>query len=357
MSGVIDDNGHKLAYGFTASNGQVYYYADKAAREAIKAGLEAVHVEVLPTASADTMGKIYLVPSTREGVEKNVKAEYITVKDGTEETPIYSWEKIGDTELDLSGYSKVGHTHKVQTNVEVADASYTPQGTNASSEVSFVDNATNKAQAIAELPASTVPAYALGAEVKNKIKATASGTDVQKETKYVVSSAQDFGSVNDGTDAELSGGSVANFVQGEKAQFSTSVDENGIVSFSFTPNGNDTFTPNTLQSIKAGTGKATKVTLPQFVEQEIATGIKTQPSVSLSLDEMGDVEVVTKQGSLDINGTNTVSFGEAQKVDVVKIGAKGVAEAQQFTGTTATLHHEVTNNEVTAGTDIAPSKG
>ena len=50
MSGVIDDNGHKLAYGFTASNGQVYYYADKAAREAIKAGLEAVHVEVLPTA-------------------------------------------------------------------------------------------------------------------------------------------------------------------------------------------------------------------------------------------------------------------------------------------------------------------
>lgn len=366
MAIAINDNGHKLAFGFTASNGQVYYYADQAAREAIKAGTQLVSVSELPTASEDTMGKIYLVPASREGIAQNIKAEYVTVKNGE----AYAWEKIGDTDLDLSGYSKVGHTHKVTSNVEVADAQYTPAGSNADSEVTFADNGDNKAQAISALPASTVPAYKLNDETKQKIKATASGADVNTEKKLVVASQDGIGSVTAGSDAELDGGSQAQytqgakaaFTQGAKAQFGTEVDENGIVSFnftpngddSFTPNGDDTFTPNTLQSIKEGTGKATQVTLPTFEEQTIATGIKTQPSIALSLDAEGDVEVVTGQGSLTTDGTNAVSFGEATKVDVVKIGAKGVAAAQTFTGTEATLHHEVTNNEVTTGADIAP---
>lgn len=57
----------------------------------------------LPTAAADTMYKIYLVPAT-ESVSQNTKAEYITIRSGEEGSYTYAWEKIGDTSLDLTGY-------------------------------------------------------------------------------------------------------------------------------------------------------------------------------------------------------------------------------------------------------------
>lgn len=404
------------AYGFTASDGKVYYYGDLAAREAIKAGVNLVSVAELPAASEDTMGKIYLVPASREGIDKNVKAEYVTIKAGTAEAPVYSWEKIGDTNLDLSGYSKVGHTHKVTSNVEVADAEYTPEGENAASDVTFAEHTSDNAlgegttftnaasevtgsaaveggnqesdvtfdiateghtaQAITGIGASTVPAYKLGDETKQKMSATASGVDVNTEKKLVVADASGVGSVVAGSDAELS--------EGAQASFGTEVDENGIVSFNFTA--------NTLQTLSGG--KATQVTLPTFAEQTIATSIKSQPTVALSLGAEGDVDVVTGQGALSIDGTNNVTFGEMAKKEVLSkdVTAKAAAQAwaqtkgevtgtaaaqvitvgendkvaaltalgkataagQVFTGSKATLHHDVTNNEVTTGADIAP---
>lgn len=59
-----------------------------------------VVVTLLPTASADTLGKIYLIPSTDAQVQ-NIKDEYITIESGG----AYSWEKIGSTAIDLSGYA------------------------------------------------------------------------------------------------------------------------------------------------------------------------------------------------------------------------------------------------------------
>ena len=58
-----------------------------------------VPVATLPTASADTMGAIYLVPK-QDAETGDVKDEYITIQ----VTGGYDWEKIGDTQLDLSGY-------------------------------------------------------------------------------------------------------------------------------------------------------------------------------------------------------------------------------------------------------------
>jgi hypothetical protein len=58
-------------------------------------------VASLPTASANTMGKIYLVAhshSSNDGYD-----EYITLESGTT-TKTYSWEKIGNTDIDLSNY-------------------------------------------------------------------------------------------------------------------------------------------------------------------------------------------------------------------------------------------------------------
>lgn len=61
-------------------------------------------VAELPTASAETMNKIYLVPSTNPQ-QQNVKDEFITVSVTDQGTTTYSWEQIGTTTVDLSGYS------------------------------------------------------------------------------------------------------------------------------------------------------------------------------------------------------------------------------------------------------------
>ena len=71
--------------------------------------LEPVVVDTLPTASEDTMKKLYFVPKTGGGETGNVKEEYITVRtvasgSGTEADPYvysYSWEQVGDTSVQL----------------------------------------------------------------------------------------------------------------------------------------------------------------------------------------------------------------------------------------------------------------
>ena len=57
----------------------------------------------LPTASADTMNVIYLVP-TEDPKTKNVKDEFITIDNGAGAATRYTWEQIGSTQIDLSGY-------------------------------------------------------------------------------------------------------------------------------------------------------------------------------------------------------------------------------------------------------------
>lgn len=56
-------------------------------------------VSVLPAASASTMNKIYLVPSS-DPQTQNIKDEYITINSSGS----YSWEQIGSTAIDLSDY-------------------------------------------------------------------------------------------------------------------------------------------------------------------------------------------------------------------------------------------------------------
>ena len=68
------------------------------------AGIDLVVVDSLPSASADTLRKIYLVP-TASATSQNTKDEYVTIDKGAEDDPRYVWEKIGTTEVDLSGYA------------------------------------------------------------------------------------------------------------------------------------------------------------------------------------------------------------------------------------------------------------
>lgn len=63
-----------------------------------------IAVDTLPTASASTMYKIYLVPNTDAGGQ-DIKDEYITILTGSS----YVWEKLGNTSVDLSDYLQISN--------------------------------------------------------------------------------------------------------------------------------------------------------------------------------------------------------------------------------------------------------
>ena len=84
--------------------------------------------ENLPNADATTMGKIYLKPDTTHNPSTNdVFDEYVTVDKGASANPRYVWEKIGNTDVNLSNYATLDHTHGVT--FTVASHTYTPSGT------------------------------------------------------------------------------------------------------------------------------------------------------------------------------------------------------------------------------------
>lgn len=90
----------------TLPSGTTYDIKDSYARsqiaDIIAAGLEYEVVTTLPEASASTKGKIYLVAHSHG--TNDIYDEFLTVQGGTASAPTYSWEKIGNTDIDLSNY-------------------------------------------------------------------------------------------------------------------------------------------------------------------------------------------------------------------------------------------------------------
>lgn len=89
-------------------------FVKAAVQEALVGGF--VVVSTLPTASADTMGKIYLVPNAGSGT--NAKDEYVTIRSGSAGSYTYSWELFGTTQIDLTGYVKESDLVAI-TNAEI----------------------------------------------------------------------------------------------------------------------------------------------------------------------------------------------------------------------------------------------
>ena len=133
-------------------------------------------VQTLPTASASTMNKIYLVPSTNPKTE-NVKDEYITIATETEEggetVTTYSWEQIGSTTVDLSGYYTSAQTDTAISNAlttALADYSTTSEMNTAITNAlntALVDYSTTTEMTAAI--ATAIANYYTKTEVDNKI--------------------------------------------------------------------------------------------------------------------------------------------------------------------------------------------
>ena len=164
-------------------------------------------VASLPTASANTMGKIYLVAhshSSDDGYD-----EYITLESGTT-TKTYSWEKIGNTDIDLSNYvNNLSGTANsgVVTNITKSGNTLTVtssnlSGTQTASSGKYISgitqDKTGKITSISEgtLPSNTAHSHTAGAGLNISGSGGVSGTTTYS---LKVASSSEIGGVKPGT--------------------------------------------------------------------------------------------------------------------------------------------------------------
>ena len=164
-------------------------------------------VASLPTASKNTMGKIYLVAhshSSNDGYD-----EYITLESGTT-TKTYSWEKIGNTDIDLSNYvNNLSGTANsgVVTNITKSGNTLTVtssnlSGTKTASSGKYISgitqDKTGKITSISEgtLPSNTAHGHTAGTGLNVSGSGGVSGTTTYS---LKVASSSEIGGVKPGT--------------------------------------------------------------------------------------------------------------------------------------------------------------
>lgn len=132
------------------------------------------------TASADTKAKFYLIYSKTQIGDLDVFDEYVTIESGTS----YSWEKIGDTRIDLSNVVTGVTLNKTKDTVLGTGTSFT----NSTSAVTFSGGASDVVLGEGTTFALTNGAVTVTPTTTN-VKATASGGGAawnSKDQKTVV---------------------------------------------------------------------------------------------------------------------------------------------------------------------------
>jgi len=223
------------------------------------------------------------------GTLSDVYTEYITIDNGTGASPRYTFERIGTTETDLSSYLKQTAT--------VAGVSF---GTGSAISVADLSTAMDlKALAHKDSATGTVASQTVS-DASATIALTAAGNVVvEAAVSSDVGSLQLSGSVSkpDVSVATTSTsitpittvGTSASFTQGAKASWSASV-ENETLSFTWTANGDDTFTANELPTQGTAVNALIGVTAelsaaPEFTGDYIKASFSgTEVSASTTID-------------------------------------------------------------------------
>lgn len=201
--GTVAGNDSKLV---TAAN--IKSYVD----QAVAVGIQIVVVETLPEASAQTKGKIYLVADTHAAGD--VYDEFITIENPT---GTFTWEKIGNTDIDLSGYVQKTTTiagidlqdnitkAELQSALELGNMAYVNQGTfTVADYVNGVSSATTTASGTVELNAFTQTATS----------ATLTKGDYTPEGTVTINGSGATVKVLD-TQGSVTTGTAATYTQGE----------------------------------------------------------------------------------------------------------------------------------------------
>lgn len=353
----------------TLPNGITYEIKDEEAREMIAqiaagglsfvistdagstpAGITWVNdnVTVTGTLQASDLTKpyIYLVPHIKTQGSVDFYREYVTVNFGTQAVPVWAWEFLGDTDIDLSGLGALAWKSSASGSVTFktadsatfkngsvsASASYTPAGT-----VAVTLSQTDTAASLTK--ADYTPA---GSVSKPNVTVTPTTVDVQsKKTDGSVTA----GSAASFTSGTFSGGSFTRGVDTFVAPaLTTTVDSStetltigfsagsftqGVDSFTPASHGADTFTANT----------PTAVTLPTFEK------ISPLSSVSAALATAPEF-TGTKATGLQVTAVNY------DKAGVQSAGFTGTAATISSTGT-ASGDVELTKTDKTKTVTVA----
>lgn len=326
---------------FTGLDGVTYIVKDAVAREAISAlqtntPVRSVSAATTPSgvtwndgtsnitgtlvASAETVGKMYLVPNNHGA--RNVFDEYMTFPTGDE---TYVWELIGDTEVHLSDLGTLAYQNGATGTFTpsgtvsqptfsgdsmTATGDYTPAGTVSKPTFTGTNGTVNVSGTpggtigIGEGTANYTPAGSVSAPTITVTPST--------ETQYVASSTSGGGSVQAGSAASCTLPVV-------ETEYDSATETLGL---KFTPG---TFTANT----------PTVVTMPTFTAKTVATGIKSATASQPSFT--GDGVQLTFTGST-LNSTGTFT-------------PEGSVSQPTFTGTEA----EVSVSGTPTGTVSQPT--
>lgn len=290
----------------TLPSGTTYNIKDETARQMASAGVSftvSVDAESTPKdvtwdddgttitgtleASASTTGVFYLVPVTTSG-GKDIYAEYVTVKNGN----VYSWEKIGTTDIDLSSLGALAYK-------DSASGNYTPEGT--VSQPTFSGSSLTSTGAFTPSGSVSQPTFT-GTEGNLSVSGTPAGTisvgtgsanytpegsvaaptitvTPSTATKYVAGSATGGGSVTAGSAASCTLPTLQTSVVNETLTLSWTA---------------GSFTTNT----------PTAVTLPSFTSQTIVSGISSATSSAPSFTGTG-VNLVFSGSTMSSSGKFT----------------------------------------------------
>lgn len=228
---------------------------------------EGVTVTGTLAASSDTKAYIYLVPHVKTQGAVDYYREYVTVNFGTSESPVWAWEFLGDTDIDLSNLGDLAYKDSATGTIAVttadsgsfsngsvnASATYTPKG---SVNVTLTQTSTSASLTKGDYtPEGTVS--------KPNVTVTPTTTGVVNKTADGTVSAGTAASFTQGTDQFTAPTWTATVPESEGVST-----ENLVFTFnagSFTQ-GSDTFNANT----------PTSVTLPTFEAKTVMTGASAE---------------------------------------------------------------------------------
>lgn len=294
-------------------------------------------------ASADTMYKIYLVPSDDAAAGGYI--EYITIRSGAESAYTYAWEAIGNTKISLTGY--VPTTTTIATialdhNITVAEL----QGVLKLSAMAYADKASGSTtletvDSITMNPVTvagnaTVTTKAADATL-TKGDFTPAGT-VSSPTINLTSTEKTFAT-------GLTGGKAASFTEGA---FTPAAFQDGF----YTAGAAATWTGKEYVAPTMG-----NATTGKFASEGVVAAVGTgEDAETLIFSAAGTADAVTAQGAFNAGTVNFGTFdgGKATVIDTTKFSGGSKAKDTFSANVLQTVETD-TVNDVTAATATAPT--
>lgn len=294
-------------------------------------------------ASADTMYKIYLVPSDDAAAGGYI--EYITIRSGAEGAYTYAWEAIGNTKVSLSGYvptkttiATIALDHNItvaelQGALKLGAMAYADKA-NGSTTLETVDSITMKPVTVAGNAAVTTKA---ADATLTKGDFTPAGT-VSAPAINLTSTEKIFAT-------GLTGGRVASFTEGA---FTPAAFQEGF----YTAGAAATWTGKEYVAPTMG-----NATTGKFASEGIVAAVGAgEDSETLIFSAAGTADAVTAQGEFNAGNVNFGTFdgGRATVIDISKFSGGSKAK-DTFSANVLQTVETGTVNDVTAATATAPT--